>query len=184
MDWQRILRKALSAGLREASKRVGKQNDTTFQKQKQGKRTRSQRTEPAAQTSSYPGDYRGRIQPIYDPHPDGNPDPGEVVWTWVPYEEDHSQGKDRPVLLIGRDGPWLIGLQVTSKDKDQDAQYEASQGRYWEDIGTGAWDSRGRASEVRLNRFIRIDPNGVRRIGAILDEDVFNRVASLVAKYS
>ncbi|GAB5080487.1 hypothetical protein ARTHROSP310_36360 [Arthrobacter sp. AD-310] len=28
--------------------------------------------------------------------PDGEPDPGEVVWTWVPYQEDHGRGKDRP----------------------------------------------------------------------------------------
>ena len=27
-------------------------------------------------------------------------DPGEVVWGWVPYEDDPAQGKDRPVLLL------------------------------------------------------------------------------------
>ena len=46
----------------------------------------------------------------YAARPDGRPDPGEIVWTWVPFEEDHTQGKDRPVLLIGRDGRWLLGL--------------------------------------------------------------------------
>ena len=40
----------------------------------------------------------------YAPEIDGEPDPGEVVWGWVPYEDDPSQGKDRPVLLIGRSG--------------------------------------------------------------------------------
>lgn len=30
----------------------------------------------------------------YAPHPDGEPDPGEIVWSWVPYEDDPSQGKD------------------------------------------------------------------------------------------
>ena len=40
----------------------------------------------------------------YSPNPDGKPDPGEIVWTWVPFQEDSSKGKDRPVLLIGRDG--------------------------------------------------------------------------------
>ena len=29
------------------------------------------------------------------------PEPGEVVWTWVPYEEDPTRGKDRPVPVIG-----------------------------------------------------------------------------------
>ena len=38
----------------------------------------------------------------YAPEPDGQPDPGEVVWGWVPFEDDPSQGKDRPVLLVGR----------------------------------------------------------------------------------
>ncbi len=40
----------------------------------------------------------------YAPKANGKPDPGEVVWAWVPYEEDPSQGKDRPVLVIGDRG--------------------------------------------------------------------------------
>src|SRR3954468_725955 len=39
----------------------------------------------------------------YAPKADGRPDPGEVVWAWVPYEEDPTQGKDRPVLVIGEE---------------------------------------------------------------------------------
>lgn len=74
-------------------------------------------------------------------------------------------------------------LQVTSKDHDRDAGWEASQGRFWEDIGTGAWDSQGRPSEVRLNRIIRIDPAKVRRIGAILDEETFRMIAGLVLQH-
>ena len=39
---------------------------------------------------------------------DGLPDPGEVCWAWVPYEEDETRGKDRPVLLLALDGTeWL-----------------------------------------------------------------------------
>ena len=30
----------------------------------------------------------GLAHTSYDPDPDGDADPGEVVWTWVPYEED------------------------------------------------------------------------------------------------
>ncbi|HSO64208.1 MAG TPA: type II toxin-antitoxin system PemK/MazF family toxin, partial [Ornithinibacter sp.] len=44
--------------------------------------------------TAYPGDFTGALTPVYAPRPDGEPDPGEVVWTWVPYEEDHAQGKD------------------------------------------------------------------------------------------
>src|SRR5690606_40973249 len=43
----------------------------------------------------------------YSPDLDGAPDPGEVVWAWVPYEDDPNQGQDRPVLLIGRHGSEL-----------------------------------------------------------------------------
>ena len=57
---------------------------------------------------------------------DGQPDPGEVVWGWVPYEDDPQQGKDRPVLLLGRESAdgWL-GLMLTSQDHDRDAADEA-----------------------------------------------------------
>jgi hypothetical protein len=141
---------------------------------------------PSSSSSSYPGDYRGAVRAEYSPNLDGDPDPGEVVWTWVPYEEDFSQGKDRPVLLIGRDPsavtakgePWLLALQLTSKDHDRDAAQEARAGRYWMDVGSGPWDGKGRPSEVRLNRIIRVDPTSVRREGAIMDRALFESVAA------
>lgn len=115
---------------------------------------------------------------------DGRPDPGEIVWTWVPFEDDPAQGKDRPVLLIGRrDATTLVALQMTSKDHDRDAVQEARAGRYWMDIGSGPWDSRGRASEVRLNRFIEVRDADVRREGAILDREVYDRVVAAARQY-
>lgn len=126
----------------------------------------------------YAGDYEGQVHVEYRPHPDdGMADPGEVVWTWVPYEEDHHQGKDRPVLIVGADGPLLLALILTSKDHDRDAADEARFGRYWMDIGGGAWDSSDRPSEVRIDRVLRIDPGAVRREGATIGADVFARVA-------
>lgn len=71
----------------------------------------------ASNGSDYPGDYRDMINFEYSPSLDGDADPGEIVWTWVPFEEDHSQGKDRPVLLVGRDGEYLLALMMTSKDQ-------------------------------------------------------------------
>ncbi|WP_082096351.1 type II toxin-antitoxin system PemK/MazF family toxin [Demequina flava] len=139
----------------------------------QGGRTQATEHRPA-----YPGDFTGKPTVRYSPHPDGQPDPGEIVWTWVPFEEDHTRGKDRPVLLIGHDGPWLLGLQLTSKDHDLDAAQEARYGRYWVDIGTGDWDRQRRPSEVRLDRIVRIAPETVRREGAILDRHRFDAVAS------
>ena len=53
-------------------------------------------------TTTTPGAASGAR---YAPEADGEPDPGEVVWAWVPYEDDPSQGKDRPVLLLDTAGP-------------------------------------------------------------------------------
>jgi PemK-like, MazF-like toxin of type II toxin-antitoxin system len=119
----------------------------------------------------------------YAPHPDGLADPGEVVWTWVAYEDDPSQGKDRPVLVIGTEGDQLLALQLTSRDHDVDAAQERRDGREWMDIGTGAWDARRRPSEVRLNRLLRLDPAAVRREGAALDRDRFDAVLAAAQPY-
>ena len=116
------------------------------------------------------------MQTSYAPEPDGQADPGEVVWAWVAYEDDPSQGKDRPVLVIGRDGEDLLGLYLTSKDHDRDADDEARYGRYWMDVGTGGWDRRHRPSEIRLDRLLRLRESGVRREGAALDRPVFDAV--------
>jgi hypothetical protein len=114
----------------------------------------------------------------YSPHADGRPDPGEVVWGWVPYEEDTTRGKDRPVLLVARRGDRLLGLMLTSKDHDRDAAQEARWGRHWMDVGTGGWDRERRPSEVRLDRLIELDAAAVRREGAALDRAVFDRVVA------
>ena len=119
----------------------------------------------------------------YDPHPDGRPDPGEVVWTWVPYEDDPTRGKDRPVLIVARQGTSLVAVPMTSKDHDRDLEQEAAEGRFWFDVGTGPWDREGRPSEVRLNRFLTVDPTTVRREGAVLDEVRFNAVVAALGPY-
>ncbi len=119
-----------------------------------------------------------RVDIAYDPHPDGEPDPGEVVWAWVPYEDDPAQGKDRPVLLIARVGTDLVGLMLTSKDHDRDAEQEARAGRYWFDLGAGPWDSVGRPSEVRINRLIQLGADDIRREGAVLDQPRFEAVVA------
>ncbi len=112
----------------------------------------------------------------YSPEADGQPDPGEVVWAWVAYEDDPQQGKDRPVLLIGRDGEDLLGLMLTSKDHDRDAEDEARHGRHWMDVGSGDWDRERRPSEVRLDRLLVLPESGVRREGAALDRATFDVV--------
>ena len=126
----------------------------------------------ASDSSDYPGDYRDMINFEYSPSLDGDADPGEIVWTWVPFEEDHSQGKDRPVLLVGRDGEYLLALMMTSKDHNNREHADPN----YLDIGSGPWDPQGRASEVKLNRVIRVRPDSMRREGAIMPEDTFRLI--------
>ena len=134
--------------------------------------TRSASTASASAGSDYPGDYRDMIDFEYSPSMDGDADPGEIVWTWVPFEEDHSQGKDRPVILVGRDGEYLLALMMTSKDHNNREHADSN----YLDIGSGPWDPQGRASEVKLNRVIRVRPDAMRREGAIMPEDTFRLI--------
>ena len=122
--------------------------------------------------SDYPGDYRDMINFEYSPSLDGDADPGEIVWMWVPFEEDYSQGKDRPVLLVGRDGEYLLALMMTSKDHNNREHADPN----YLDIGSGPWDPQGRASEVKLNRVIRVRPDSMRREGALMPEDTFRLI--------
>jgi len=133
--------------------------------------------EPANRTGTAGGTTAGQGWFEYAPRQDGRPDPGEIVWAWVPYEEGDGRGKDRPVLIVSRDRRDVLGLMLTSKDHDRDAADEARWGRYWMDIGSGPWDRQGRPSEVRLDRILRLPIGSVRREGAALDQRIFHRVA-------
>lgn len=127
--------------------------------------------------TSVPTAHRARTV-AYAPDLDGQADPGEIVWTWVVFEEDPSRGKDRPVLVVGRDRQTLLGLMLSSQRyHDTDAD--------WVGIGSGSWDSDGRPSWVRLDRVLDVPEEGIRREGAILDRTVFDIVAArLRAGYS
>lgn len=134
--------------------------------------------------TGYRGDWHGALPATsWQAKDDGRPDPGEIVWAWVPYEEDHTQGKDRPVLVVARhpqeDGVTLA-LPLTSRDHDRDAAQEARAGRHWMDIGSGAWDRAGRPSEVRLDRILQLDEASVRREGTALDRGIFESVIAAV----
>ncbi len=117
-------------------------------------------------------DIRDRMVLSYSPSDDGQPDPGEIVWTRVAYEDDPSRGKDRPVLLIGRDGGALLGLMLTSRDRNNGDDHD----RRYVDIGTGSWDRQGRPSEVKVDRLLRVAPGEIRREGAVLPLERFRTV--------
>ena len=91
--------------------------------------------------TSVPTAHRAR-KVVYSPDLDGRADPGEVVWTWVTHEEDPTRGKDRPVLVVGRDNATLLGLMLSSQERH-------AADRSWLSIGSGSWDGEGRASWVR-----------------------------------
>ena len=110
----------------------------------------------------------------YRPDIDGDPDPGEVVWTWVPYEDDPNRGKDRPVVIIGRTGDDLAGVQLTSKNRGRSDHVA---------VGTGGWDPKGRPSWAKVDRLLRIDPDDVRREGSILDRARFDEIVDHVARH-
>jgi PemK-like, MazF-like toxin of type II toxin-antitoxin system len=108
---------------------------------------------------------------VYAPQPNGRADPGEIVWTWVPFEEDPHRGKDRPVLVVGREGSTLEGLMLSS-NSERDGQ------RHWFALGPGAWDREHRPSWVRLDRALVVHEDGIRREGAVLDRGRFNAIAA------
>jgi hypothetical protein len=117
-------------------------------------------------------------RPITAPDLDGQADPGEIVWTWVVYEDDPTRGKDRPVLVVGRDRSTLLGLMLSSQDRHQGDSD-------WVGIGSGSWDYEGRASWVRLDRVLDVPEEGIRREGAILARDKFEIIAArLRSSYS
>ncbi len=122
--------------------------------------------------------HAGDVEIGYRPSANGRADPGEIVWAWIPYEDDPTRGKDRPALVLAVAGDEVLVLPMTSKDHDVDEEQEARYGRLWMDIGTGPWDPRGRPSEVRVNRTVRVPADQVRREGAALDADVFAAVVA------
>jgi PemK-like, MazF-like toxin of type II toxin-antitoxin system len=121
-------------------------------------------------SSSVPTGHRAR-RLVYSPNLDGRADPGEIVWTWVTYEEDPTRGKDRPVLVVGRDRATLLGLMMSSQERH-------AADRDWVGIGSGSWDDADRSSWVRLDRVLDVPEEGIRREGAILDRAVFDIVAA------
>jgi hypothetical protein len=165
--WGSLLRQAAEAGLRLLT-------------QQRERRAPAKRTSETTERSARPRHSAGRARTApaqdrarkvaYAPDLDGAADPGEIVWTWVPYEEDDGRGKDRPVLVVGREGRDLVGLMLSS-------QSERADDRNWVGIGAGKWDGQGRPSYVRMDRVIEVPEHEIRREGAVLDEGRFDRVA-------
>ncbi|RLP76985.1 type II toxin-antitoxin system PemK/MazF family toxin [Mycetocola tolaasinivorans] len=117
----------------------------------------------------------GNVTMTYAPNRDGDADPGEIVWTWVPFEENDGRGKDRPVLVVATlGGGDVLAIQLTSKAHSGQSDFVP--------IGAGPWDSQGRPSWANLDRVFRLKPGGMRREASSLDHKNFNVVASALRK--
>ncbi|MFT3796827.1 type II toxin-antitoxin system PemK/MazF family toxin [Microbacterium sp.] len=129
--------------------------------------------ELAAREIERPG--RGGLRITYRPRRNGAPDGGEIVWAWVPYADDPSQGKDRPLLVIGeQDGRHVFALKLTSRSREG---YRDHVG-----IGSGPWDARGRPSWIDIDQLYSVHRYGIRREAAALDHDRFLHVAAALQK--
>ncbi|MFZ4895849.1 type II toxin-antitoxin system PemK/MazF family toxin [Plantibacter sp. Mn2098] len=113
----------------------------------------------------------GTVTLDYNPVVDGDPDPGEIVWTWVPFEERDGRGKDRPVLVVATTkSSAVLAVQLTSKDHSHQGDFVP--------LGTGSWDAAGRPSWANLDRVFLVHPGGMRREAAALDARRFGMVAT------
>ncbi len=125
---------------------------------------------PTATVEVEPTDI-GPVHTDYAPRHDGDPDPGEIVWTWVPFEEHDGRGKDRPVLIVARErAGTLLAVQLTSKRHDGMADFV--------DVGTGPWDRQGRESWANLDRVIRVHEEGMRREACAMPRHRFDVVTA------
>ncbi len=137
-----------------------------------GRKAAAVKAGKAGEAVKIPGDG---LQVVYSPDLDGQPDPGEVVWAWIPYEDDPSQGKDRPAVVIGLDGADLVLVPLTTKrHPGRDDEVE---------VGSGGWDRSQRSSYAKIDDVLRVAPAGVRREGAILDRARFDRLVAAVQAY-
>ena len=146
--------------------------EQTTKKTTERVRNRTRRRRQPTRSRTLPPE--GVVTVEYSPRMDGDPDPGEVVWAWVPFEEDPEQGKDRPVVVIGRRGHKLVGVPLTTKRSDREAQIA---------IGSGGWDPKRRQSYARIWRMLDLEQEGMRREGSVLERDRFDKVIAAVDEY-
>src|SRR5665648_211385 len=91
----------------------------------------------------------------------------------VTREQDASLWPPRPTDSIGPRVSAQVGGQ---RARDQVEPGPAPRDETWLDLGSGDWDEEHRASEIRVDRVIRVDPAGARREGAVLDRARFDLV--------
>ena len=118
---------------------------------------------------------RGGVQLAYAPTRNGRPDAGEVVWAWVPFHEDPTRGKDRPLLIIAtHDAQRVLAMKLTSRSRDHQRDFLG--------IGAGRWDAQGRPSWVDVDQLYLVHRSGIRREAGALPAETFDRVQQLLVE--
>ncbi|KAA9087028.1 type II toxin-antitoxin system PemK/MazF family toxin [Microbacterium radiodurans] len=117
----------------------------------------------------------GGLSLAYRPRPDVLPDPGEVVWARVPYAEDPSQGKDRPLLVLARaDAESSWAMKLTSRPHAGHRDHLP--------LGAGEWDREGRPSWLDVDQIYLVPAGAIRRTAGAVDRSVYLRVAGQLAQ--
>src|SRR5580765_7990997 len=120
-DWAGLLRQAVKIGADLLFSGNGRAEDRSAGTRASPEPTRPARTGEDGVRTASTADRARTI--VYAPDLDGAADPGEIVWAWVPFEENDGRGKDRPLLVVGRGGGGsgggggvrLLGLMLSSQ---------------------------------------------------------------------
>jgi PemK-like, MazF-like toxin of type II toxin-antitoxin system len=163
--------------MREFLRRLFGRHESPPPAHTQSRRPGSGRDRSVAEADAMPAyggarDHVGGARIVYQPERDGDPDPGEVVWCWVAYEDDPNKGKDRPVIAMGHIEyfPDLLVVQLSSQSRH-------AEDPDWLSVGTGDWDPQQRESFADLDRPLAVSPGAVRREGGTLAKQRFDEVA-------
>lgn len=176
-DFLRGFSKALSKNQASSSKPTSQSKPALKPKQTQSTHTDELEPgrAPGSETIQLDPTKMKTVRITYAPRHDDDPDAGEVIWTWVPYEENDGRGKDRPVLVIGRQSATRVyAVRMTSQAHNGNRDYLP--------IGSGAWDSKGRESWVDIEQLYSVHVDGMRREASVLDQKRYADVAAALIK--
>ncbi|MFF1730907.1 type II toxin-antitoxin system PemK/MazF family toxin [Streptomyces sp. NPDC058247] len=114
----------------------------------------------------------GRTRPPRGPHARGaRPQPGEIWWAQVPYE-DGPGGKDRPCLVLTVHRRRVRVAKITSKYHDERAGVIA--------LPPGSvGDAQGRPSFLETDELLEVPVGDFRRRAGVLDPVVWDQVRYL-----
>ncbi|WJZ03363.1 type II toxin-antitoxin system PemK/MazF family toxin [Corynebacterium freiburgense] len=111
----------------------------------------------------------------YAPDMDGQADPGEVVWIMVNTNGPDNPPTERAIVVVGRTAHNILGLLI-SPDSTHKNEHN------WLDIGAGGWDEASRQCWVRLDKVLEVPELDIRRQGAIIPKQRFERIANRLRK--